>query len=197
MREIAIVRQGVVYEQKYVDLLRGMCPDCVVLTDQFYPRKRVRLTEGWPGWWSKMELFGPRFEKHRPCLFLDLDTYVLGDISDLLEFESDDLWLLRDFNVPAKGQSAVMLIPKDTREIYEVFQRSAEPYMKLYRAGGDQEYLNLFPMKFLQDRFEGIRSYKRHKLQDAPEGRIVCFHGHPKPHETEGWAKDVWTSVKP
>jgi len=196
MRSVAVVRQGEKYGPEYVDLLRGMCPGCVVLTDQSYPDDGIALKDDWPGWWSKIELFGPRFRKHRPCLYLDLDTYVLGDIRDLLECESDDFWMLRDFNVPSKGQSAVMLLPKDTEPIYERFKRHAEGHMRLHRGGGDQEFLGTFPFRFLQDRFKGILSYKRHKLQLAPEGRIVCFHGKPKPHETEGWARDIWNSLK-
>lgn len=196
MRSVAVVRQGTKFTPQYIDLLREMCPGCVVLTDQDYPEEQIKLEDGWPGWWSKIELFGPRFEKYRPCLYLDLDTYIMGNIEDLLAFESDEFWMLRDFNVPAQGQSAVMLLPKDTSQIYERFKAHAEAYMKMYRAGGDQIFLGTFPFRFLQDRFDGIKSYKRHGLKEKPEGRIICFHGYPKPHETEGWARDVWNSVK-
>lgn len=40
------------------------------------------LREGWPGWWSKVELFKPgRFEG--PVLYLDLDMLVCGAIAPL------------------------------------------------------------------------------------------------------------------
>lgn len=133
-----------------------------------------------------MELFAPWNEDLRPCLFIDLDTFVLWDISDILETKVKDLWLIRDFYYPERSNSGLMLIPKDTSHIWAHKQGFGEQDFR------DGDYLNNFPHKIMQDSFVGIKSYKADNLKDDPKGRIVCFHGVPKPHECEGWVKEIY-----
>lgn len=133
-------------------------------------------------WGAKIELFSPAFEPYRPCLFFDLDTFLMGPIDDLLE-PMDNLWLIRDFNKPRRSNSGVMRVPKKNDLIWE--QRPS----KFDFADGN--YLTDFPHGRIQDHFDGVVSYKLHS-REAPTGRIVCFHGKPKPHEADGWARDYW-----
>lgn len=185
--EIVLVRQGTKFPKQYV----GLFDDPLTLTDQWDTPGRTRpLRRLLPGWWSKMELFAPENESIRPCLFFDLDTYVLGDISDLLQpFEG--LGMLRDFNFPERPASGVMFVPRDTDRIWREWERC--PQLHMDRAGrkGDQAFIGKFCDWFIQDRFEGIVSYKKH-ARENPTGRIVCFHGFPKPHECDGWAGEHW-----
>lgn len=197
MRSLIVVRQGKAYGPEFVTALERQVyensrvpPRFVCLSDGQNEAETRQLQQGWPGWWSKLEVFAPWNEDLRPCLFLDLDTYVMGDINDLL-LESGRFMMLRDFNMPERGQSSVMLIPKDTNHIWAVFNEKPQMWMEKYRAGGDQAYLDGFKEGFIQDSFGGIYSYKKH-CRMGPQGRIVCFHGKPKPPHVEGWAKDFW-----
>ena len=187
---IVCVRRGDKYPSEYVTMLRGMVGEIHCLDDEV-------LQSDWPGWWAKMELFAPWNRHLRPCLYLDLDTYVLEEIDDLLEYEFEDFWMLRNFNIPERGGSGVMLIPEDVEHIWRKWIVDPETHMKRHEKRGDQGFLEQFPFKRLQDRFDGIGSYKRNKLQDDPKGfRVVCFHGKPKPHETNGWAGEIWTRYR-
>lgn len=196
MHSVVVVRQGEKYGPDYPEMIKRQVHAntkesvaFTVLGDGTDADKL--LVRSWPGWWSKLELFAPWNADLRPCLFLDLDTYILGNIDDLVCFRPERLTMLRDFNKPERGQSAIMSIPQDVGHIWRaITDRTMSEY-----PGGDQAFLGQFPMDFFQDSFEGIYSYKVDKLQDAPRGRICCFHGIPKPHQTEGWAKEVWDAA--
>lgn len=194
---VVVVRQGDKYSAAYPRMIRQQVGQNTTIPFDFHilgdgDDATTPLRKDLPGWWSKLELFAPWNVDLRPCLFLDLDTYIMGNIDDLLVFDPVRLTMLRDFNAPTRGQSAIMSIPRNPENIWAAFDLKTS--MRRY-PGGDQAYLGQFPMNFLQDRFEGIYSYKVDKLQDAPRGRICCFHGKPKPHETEGWAREVWDGV--
>lgn len=199
MHNVVVVRQGDKYGPEYPELLRKQVAENADVPVRFKVLGNGTdadklLVNSWPGWWSKLELFAPWNVDLRPCLFLDLDTYILGNIDDLVCFRPDRLTMLRDFNRPERGQSAIMAIPEDVGHIWSAFNQDPSGAMRRY-PGGDQAFLGQFPMGFLQDRFEGIYSYKVDRMQDAPRGRICCFHGKPKPHETEGWAREVWDAA--
>lgn len=44
----------------------------------------IELKHGWPGWWSKIELFRPDLPKI-PSVYFDLDTVIKGNIDFLLQ----------------------------------------------------------------------------------------------------------------
>lgn len=183
---IVCVRQGEKYGPEYVRMLRAMIErharrDLIVLGDG--QDADVTLEHGYTGWHAKLELFRPDLAEIRPCLYLDLDTYVLGDIWDLAEAQVPELCLLRDFNRPSRGNSGVMMIPRETGEIWAK-RRTDVP---------DGDYLDTHPHSYLQDRFpKRIESYKLH-ARERPNAPVVCFHGHPRPHEADGWAGEIWS----
>lgn len=146
------------------------------------------LESAWRGWGAKIELFAPWFE-YRPCLYIDLDTYILGNLTPLLTVPKK-LSIIRDFNDHRRGNSGVMKIPEDTSKIWSGCQN----YDGI-RPDGD--LINTFPHDYLQDQYPGmIKSYKVDKLQDSkPNCSIMCFHGRPKPHNATGWAGEVWTNL--
>jgi hypothetical protein len=56
------------------------------------------LKHGWPGWWSKIELFRPDLPQV-PVLYLDLDTIIIGNIDKLVSLSDTELFIaLRGFN---------------------------------------------------------------------------------------------------
>lgn len=198
MANVIVVRQGDKYSPKYPKVIERQIEKNTAWPVAFHilgdgDDATRPLVKGWPGWWSKIELFAPWNSDLRPCLFLDLDTFVLGNIDDLASLVPQRLTMLRDFNRPETGQSAIMSIPKDVGEIWRRFVVDPAGIMNRYKGGGDQAYLNRFEIDFLQDRFDGIASYKVDKLQnDHRNNRIVCWHGKPKPHECGGWVREVW-----
>jgi len=177
---VVCVRHGK-YPKVYVEKLRRQVKthfgEALVCLGDDVPLKSPQ------GWWCKTELFAPWNAFLRPCVYLDLDTFILDDCRDLL-FDTEDLWLIRDFNHSARSNSGVMIIPKDTQSIWDNLSTWSG---KL----NDGDYLTTQPHKILQDHFAGIVSYKIH-CQNGPTGRIICFHGRPKPPDTTGWAKEVW-----
>lgn len=192
---VLCVRQGDKFGPAYVSMLARMAEDhagtgVVCLTDRENTPGRIRrLTQNFQGWWAKLELFAPWNEDLRPALYLDLDTYILGDIRDIVSHETSGLTMLRDFNRRERAESGVMLIPKDTARIWENWDRGM---MGMGRSYGDGPALAPFNTAFLQDIFPGIVSYKVDDCRAEPKGRLLCFHGRPKPHETEGWARKVY-----
>jgi len=189
---VVTVRTGDKYPESYEIALRKQVyghlgKPLVVLREQRYP---------FEGYWSKIELFSPEFE-FRPCLFFDLDTFIMDDIRDML-FEPESLWLIRDFNNPeTRSNSGIMMIPEDTESIWENSK-------KWTRNNADGDFLNTQPHEKIQDHFHGVYSYKRHckvrpndgREQSYPaDARVICFHGHPRPHEATDWAGERWQKL--
>lgn len=191
---VTCVRQGVKYERRYVEALAKQIPPWIkfcCLTDSVINGYDTLLMRGYKGWLAKMELFSPEHSWLRPCLYLDLDTFIVGDIEPILLSEPTDLWLTWDFYRRERANSGIMLIPKDTSAIWGEWIR----YSNVVKRDGD--FLNDQPHKILQSKFSGILSYKVDCQKELPRGaRIVCFHGKPRPHEVEnGWARDYWCGV--
>lgn len=155
---------------------------------------QVVRESGFSGYWSKMELFRPGFP-FRPCVFFDLDTFLVDDCRGLFEFDTGDLWLIRDLGNPNRSNSGVMVIPENTDETWAASKRWNRPY--------DGDFLARQPHRLLQDRFAGIVSYKYQcrvrPNQDRPKypdgTRVICFHGAPKPHEATDWAGEYWRAL--
>ncbi len=161
------------------------------LTDMDVCCESVPLKYGWPGWWSKMELFRPDLEGD--FLYFDLDTIVLGDIPDFAGLTR--LTVLSDFHVPDRVASGVMFIPQvDRAFVWNAWMKDATGHMRRQGGRGDQGFLQDLwggaPERF-QDRLPGqIVSYKVHvqandKVPD--DARVMCFHGRPRPWETRFW----------
>ncbi len=178
------VRQGIKYGPEYSEALRKQLPGVVILGDD-----RPLMTNFY-GWHSKIELFAPWNADLRPCLYVDLDTFILGDLAVFDLLDDTKLWLIDDFNRPDIGETGVMVIPEDTTDIW--LQRNQ-------MHGTDGEYLREFEHLRLNRVVSGIYSYKLHCTPDyVPEdARIVCFHGKPKQADlTEGWGYELWNTLK-
>ena len=141
-------------------------------------------------WWVIMEAFAPWNEDLRPCLWVDLDTYIFQPHA-FDDLDRDKFWMIRDFNTPGRGECGVMLLPKDTSEIWNAFLK-----VKVSESSPPGGFIRQFKHDYLQDHVEGIYSYKRHCKDSLPEDAVVCcFHGQPKAPDTKGWAKQHWTSL--
>jgi len=205
----AVLRSGGCYDWKYVERLfngiRRHAPkrrfEGIVLTDMPGPDipdvTTIPLFYNWPGWWSKLELFRPHLFDERNLLYFDLDTIIVGDLSDIIAVNQRTL--LRDF-YRDQAQSGVMMLTERS-DVWHQFAPHAKAYMKDF--SGDGQFLNSSigsRVKLWQDVLPGqIVSYKpngcngEHLSEVPPGARVVCFHGEPKPHNADvAWVKQAW-----
>ena len=147
------------------------------------------------GWWNKIRLF--QALTVGTTLFLDLDTCATGPLESIAGVDSS-FAALRDFYRPDRLGSGVMVWNGDHSDIWRDWKKEGKPKL----AGGDQQWIDdMRPFcDRLQDKVPGkIVTYKPlgHDpstfLKEVPKGAsIVCFHGQPKPHEVNGWVKELW-----
>lgn len=217
---VCVLKSGGDYDYKYVNVLnkalRRTCKEnvqLICLTDNPWGVKVpcVPLSFNLPGWWSKLEVF----KLSGPCVYLDLDTIILDDITPLftlLDKPYSSFYGLKSF----KGQklaSGIMAWKGDYKWILDEFLNDSGGY---YNRGthvgfasnngmefiGDQDYVEYQLKKegaminYIQTDFKKIYSYKKHCANGVPKGaKIVCFHGQPRPRELAGelpWLNEYW-----
>lgn len=194
MPQIVLVRSGDVYGPEYVSaLIRQIheVSDCdvVTLTDRECVGECLPLLYDLPGWWSKLELFAPENEDIRPCLFIDLDSFVFSSPQKFIGGE--EFVMVDDFFGVAQGNSSVMWVPENVNRIWDKFIE--DPDSEMSRAGkrGDQFFLADLVGKLWKTPESGITSYKKNGIE-GPEGIIMQFHGQPKMKDANDWARDRW-----
>ncbi len=189
-RIVTVLRRGGGYSWQHVERLRRQClrfargAEFMCLSDD--PRG-TPLQHDWPGWWAKMEMF----RLPGPCLYMDLDTTITGDLQPLLDVAKKAGFVtLRDFNAPQREvQSSLMAWACDMRWLYERFAEDPARHMAENdepRWWGDQGFIerNTRP-EFWQNVLPGACvSWKKHCANGLPFGaRVVVFHGRPRPWE--------------
>ena len=194
MATLCTVRVGDKYGPEYGRAFRAQAArdgmDVVILGEdvpQQWPQ--------WHGWWSKLELFSPAWEKYRPLVFIDLDTFLMRTVRPLLEWADlvSEFWALREWSPGPddRVQSSVMVLPKDVDAIWWKWQREGPQWLEDPK--GDQAFLRTVDWRALQDKFPGLCGSYKWKNKDAPLDVLVTFHGKPKPHEVaDGWAAEWW-----
>lgn len=182
------------YDAEYVERLRDGVKKhlkephrFVCLSDVEVPCERIELKHDWPGWWSKIELFRPDIDDD--LLYFDLDTLIVGDLSDIAKVRH--LTMLADFfaDYPASG---VMYLPWFERgEVWRKWIKDPRAHMVEQGGHGDGGFLRKVwgnrPARW-QDEVPGqIVSYKKHvRGRGLPDdARVVCFHGQPRPRAVE------------
>jgi hypothetical protein len=191
-----VLKSGGIYDATWVARLKaGVARHLpvehrfVCLSDVAVPCERIPLDHDWPGWWSKIELF----RLPGPVLFFDLDTAIVGDLSDIAANSSASrLTMLRDFYAPNHLGSGMMSWGAAApRRLYDIFVDAPADMMAVQRVRmGDQAYIEEvysrsycgLPIARWQDVLPGeIVSYKVHCRSGIPENaRVVCLHGKPK-----------------
>jgi len=144
--------------------------------------------EQWPGWWAKLGLF--RYSTGQ-CLYLDLDTVIVGNLDRLL---SVPLSMPANWGQSGHGgcQSSVMSWGQDYGWIADRFDVSQLRTPERGNCGGygqqnlwgDQEFITevvgspgngIIPMHH-------VFSYRYHAVGGPPgDASVICFHGEPKP----------------
>ncbi|MDZ7711703.1 MAG: hypothetical protein U5L06_00620 [Rhodovibrio sp.] len=190
-----VLRSGGDYGPEYVKRLRAgvgrHLPGAVWVCLSDVPEAATHpLQHGWPGWWSKMELFTPGLLTG-PTLYLDLDTVVVGDLADIAAaVPRDGFAMLQDFTRPDGYGSGVMGWFGDWSRLYSAFAADPAGHQARYATGarwGDQafirDHIGCRPATWQDAVPRQIVSYKVHgRTADA---RLVCFHGRPRPAEVD------------
>ena len=196
-----VLKSGGDFDRRWVwALKRGLARhladyEFVCLTDDMSvePYWRIPLVHNWPGWWSKFELFRPGLFTGR-VLYLDLDTLVVGDLSDIASY-AGRFAMLSDFYQPRMAASGVMAWEAGAGdELYRQFARRGP------RGGRSDPFYSkvLGKVDRLQDLYPGqLVSLKKHARGGAPAGaRLVCGHGRPRLSDRKaGWAYEAWRAA--
>ena len=153
--------------------------------------------------WRKLCLFKPGLPIEGPCLFLDLDLLITGNLDVFFDYEPDKIPIIRDWVAlgrkifpkgPPVGNSSVFrFIANECTFVYEQFL--GEKQWALDNFQPPQSYLThcIRPrMAFWPKRW--TISFKEHCRPVFPlnylmearcpsDARIVVFHGRPDPDE--------------
>ena len=188
---ICVLRSGGEYKPEHVQLLSKQIPCLVCLSDvPVEGVKTIPLSQNWPGWWSKLELFRPDIEGD--LLYFDLDTVVLGAVDEL---EVGETTMLSDFFRPQLLASGLMYISeRDKSHVWTEFTKSPIQHIRrctTRHSWGDQGFLSgvLSPKRWQDLLPNKVVSYKVHCRYGLPDNAlVVCFHGYPRPWQAkEGW----------
>lgn len=200
---VCVYRPGGGFTDEYVHRLKCAVSEYSTVHDRFVclTTRKIRGVEtigfkqNWMGWWSKLELFRPGLFTGR-VFYMDLDTMLVGDISELVSDTSDFISLTNWEGNGTHVASAVMgwNADLDFSRIYAEFHPRVIPeYEKGWEKWGDQAWIQeRLPVPFESYNLkypDRIVSYKHHIrwLGAVPSGAsIVCFHGRPRPHAV-GW----------
>jgi uncharacterized Rossmann fold enzyme/glycosyltransferase involved in cell wall biosynthesis len=191
--------RGQEYVDKLFDMVKRNLPDGVVFkfvcftdekgtTDGIEYRPLIADLQGWN---NKISLFKDGvFEEGERVIYFDLDTLIVGRLDAILDYEGE-FAVLRDFWRPEGLGPAVMMWRGGFGGfIWDEYEKADYPDV------GDQEWLEgqLKSPAILQDMYQDLFcSYKTDCNPNPPQGaRIICFHGLPRPHDVDGWVKDVW-----
>ncbi len=222
MNLYTVLKSGGPYTVEYVErihaAIQGQGLDLICLSD--LPQsampfcKAIPLKHNWPGWWSKIELFRDDLP-HEQALYLDLDTVILGDLSEIVKVaETVEFTALRGFNHRLKNPkknanfaSGVMAgaLYKLTH-IYESFKADPAGNMAVKRENwrhGDQGYIadcldvDTVPriQKLLPNDYIVGKRYLSLRGGRIPKAaRLVAWSGNPRLHElpVDGGMSTIW-----
>lgn len=195
-----VLKSGGDYTAEHVLTLKAMCRRVmptmgafVCLTDLRIPNVHtIPLMKGWPGWWSKIELFRPGVFGDQECvMYLDLDTVILEKFA--LTPSQGEFWMLKDF-YKSEHASGMMCWRGDFSFLFNRMPSKPDPQ------SWDQRYIYAELMaagvvpKIIQNHVKAV-SYKKHcnKGRGPRDAQVVCFHGKPRPWQVDDpWVKEAY-----
>lgn len=208
---IVCLKAGTAYSAEYVNILQDMISRNLPAG---YPGKFVCITDDPSGlncetislpsdletWWGKLYMFKRGlFADGERCLFMDLDTLIIGALDDIVKYDGK-FATLRDFYYPQQIGPAVIAWEAGAfvSSIWDEWVTSGKPRNPM----GDLWWLNNLDqgrfskeIDILQDLYpKQFVSFKADCHPYPPSGaRVVCFHGQPKPDNcVEEWVEYVW-----
>lgn len=193
------VKWGTKYGPRYVNILRAMVARHLAAPHRFvcltedpsgleHQVRALQLRPGRQGWWNKVELFRPGLFGGR-VLYLDLDVVVVGPLDGLVAHKG--IIHLDDWRGPRGGYGSAVMV-WDAGEHVEAWTKFSGEVST--RHLGDQDWLSELG-GWARLPFPWCVSYRFHCANGPPAGaKVVCFHGHPKPHEARDvdWVRRAW-----
>lgn len=161
----------------------------------------IPLQHKWPGWWSKCELWRDIFPAGEKILYFDLDTVIVGDLSEIASRLEPFVVMGDVYRRPPKSrtiayQSSMMLwTAGQAKHVYSNFLRAPQFHMHRFKRIGDQGWLeSMVRNAALWEKItpNQVVSYKKHCRAGLPkDARVVIFHGLPRPWSIrDSWAKE-------
>lgn len=148
------------------------------------------------GFWIKLELFKKgRF--NGPVVYLDLDTIIVDDVTDIFtyphEFTMGTDWSRQN------GPNSTFMAWDGTQDFSHLDIPINGLELRRYGRGGkwgDQWFIyeNVgVPVTSIEKIFPGaLVSYKKHVRHKGLHGKIVAFHGQPRPHHIDWDLEKKW-----
>lgn len=178
MNFVCVLKTGGIYTAAHVERLRAMLwrPVICLTDDPEVTGPAIPLRHGWPGWWSKLELF--EHDLGHVC-YLDLDVTVqhtewLATLHPAIFYAMADAYQPDGCLI---NSSVMVWSGKKTRLIEGITDADMQ------HPGGDQQWIwrKLNENKMLTEllRPPAVASYKKHGKR--PEHGVVVYHGRPKP----------------
>jgi len=215
------------YTTSYVEILQDMVRrhlsrpyEFVCLSDdERVPCRRIPLIAGWPGYFSKIELFRQGLF-HGPVLYFDLDTIIHGSLDALADLACKIPFGCVSDPLGGHMNSSVLMFNVDCSVVFERFDATGfferrlqrHAWWLLRRVGlerrvsmgssyGDQGFTEMcltdagIPIthvdRLLPELFSTF-NYSASRDREPP-GSICMMMGRPKPHEiATGWVPRSW-----
>lgn len=191
---VTVLRSGGEYGPQHVRRLKAQIERHTSKTFLFVCLSDVRIEgvvtvpmqENWPTWFSKIELF----RHFKEAFYLDLDTTIVGDITEMIEHDHV-FTMLSDLGGRPFPTSGMMAWKGDFSGITEAFAENPDKHMRectKHACWGDQGFIakHINPCSFQRIWPGAIVSYKYDCKNGVPENaKVVCFHGKPRPWDIE------------
>lgn len=180
------------------DNKEGIDPGVIVWPiDPYLPKRANKWSH-----WKKLCMYNPQLPIIGPCLFLDIDIKIVGDLEPLVKNWGGKMCMIENWvgektkkrGWYAKGQSSVVLYTaQKTTAAWERYHEADESEFEKYPGEQGWAYdCNAPEVEFFQR--DKIVSFKKHCIPHFPlnllavpkkktETAIVCFHGNPNPDE--------------
>jgi len=163
---------------------RGVCltddPECVPWGIDW-----IEAPANARGWWAKLGLFKPgAFPQGERVVFFDLDTMIVGDLSDIAGYQGR-FAMLRDIAGSPYGSGVMAFEAGACDHIWKKWVGAGRPTTER----GDQEWIgrmepdcdalnHLYPGQLVSFKMDVAPQGRK-----PPDARVIYFHGRPRPHE--------------
>ena len=197
MITVVCVKVGTKYNSEYVNKLQNMVSrhltvphDFICITDDHVGVNcKCILPDGEDnGWWTKLTLFkkDPYGIKGK-ILYFDLDVVIRENIDCFANYRSDFI-IMKDKLMNMYNSSVFLLEAGSRPNVWDSYIKDPIDARK-YAVGGDQHWITEKAKADLWSE-DWVKSYKVNNFKE--EGKVVIYHGKPKPHELNDWTKDEW-----
>lgn len=181
MNFVCVLKTGGIYTAAHVERLRAMlwAPVTCLTDDPEVTGPKIALRHGWPGWWSKLELF--EHDLGRVC-YLDLDVTV-QHMDWLKTLDATSFYAMADAYQPDGCQlnSSVMVWSGKRPDLVEGITAQ-----DMQHPGGDQQWIwRKLAGNYKLLTIPAVASYKAHGK--SPEFGVIVYHGKPKPWDVPGF----------